>query len=121
MKTSEFFKKIKNGEAKALTVDIATQMIGKTIHYMYFGYPANKIAVKKCTISEIISEADFVHRTEPERFNSWTPDMKKSASRHLVIISNGENTFIRYNIDFNYFDEPTFTCSDGDREVYFCQ
>ena len=37
----------------------------------------------------------------------------------MLLDSDGKDKFIKTHLNMNFFDEPTFTCSDADREVYY--
>lgn len=131
MDTQEFIKKIENGEAKVLTVEVAKSLKGKRIAWMYFGYRENLNTVEELTVGDIVSELDY-QETQPLRgykskADYWrsymTPRQLDEAKTKLLLLNDkGENVYIcAYPVYDNYFEEPTFTCSDADREVYYIE
>ena len=98
MTVKEFNKKIDDGEAKILTVEIAKGLIGKHIYWTYFPDPANYQVVEELTIGGIIRE---------------------DKNTIGIVDENQNKTYIRYLEDYDTFEEPTFICSDADRPVFF--
>lgn len=127
MTTREFNKLIESGEAQVLTLSKARQLIGKTIIWSYFGYKYNGQEVFESQISEIISEYERASREEVNGFvsraaqwESWMPAHKLQATKdRFVIMDNDKYTCMFCDTKEGFFKEPTFACSDADREVYF--
>lgn len=123
---------VNNGTAKVLTIEIAKTLIGKKIRTIYFGYRGQD-GVDEFVVSGIISELDY-QRTQPidddmfaNRAEYWESYMnsrqldEKSTILKLMGI-NGYNPCIQAHCKYdNYFDEPTFTCSDADRQVFYVE
>lgn len=128
MVTSEFVKKIKNEEAKVLTVEAAKKLKGKTILWMYFGCSGNKNEVYEMIVGNIVSELEYYSTQPCEGYKSRTDywksymsegQLKEKENTLLLLDSDGNNKFIRAHLNLSFFDEPTFTCSDADKEVYY--
>ena len=126
MTTSSFISAIENGTAQVLTVTAAKSLIGKKIAWMYSGYQGNDNSVKESVIGRIVSEWDYYSEQPMEGYSSradfWNTHMSPSrieaAKQKLLILDEqGELTYMYSHSDF--FEEPTFVCSDNDREVYF--
>ena len=45
--------------------------------------------------------------------------LKEKENTLLLLDENGKNNFICAHVNSGLFDDPTFTCSDADREVYY--
>lgn len=128
MTTQEFNKKIETGEAKVLTLDMAKKLKGKKIIWTYFGY--NPQRIYEMVVGDIISEYDYC-KTEPcdgypSRSAYWdailSPERIKALKETYIILdeNNKFTTYMyMYSTFFEIFDEPTFTCSDSDRPVFF--
>lgn len=120
---------LKEGKAQVLTLVIAKQLLGKKIQTKYFGY-AGQDGTDEFTIAEILSEyqiseriADPKHGTRARYWDSYMTD-RQLAERKATLELVGPNdyrTYIRCHNPNGYFEEPTFTCSDIDREVYFVE
>lgn len=127
MTTKEFNKLIDNGEAQVLTLTKAQTLIGQKIIWTYFGYAANEQEVFESEISEIITEYERASRESAKGFasraaewESWMPAKRlQHTKERMVIMSNNKYTGIFCDTNDGYFDEPTFVCSDSDREVFF--
>lgn len=128
MTTNDFLKKIESNKANVLTVERAKRMKGKTIYWSYQGYAGNQSKVSKITIGDIVSELEY-YSTQPcegyaSRAEYWKSYMteeqlKEKENTLLLLDEEGRNQFIRAHKEYELFDEPTFTCSDADREIYF--
>ena len=133
MTNKEFIQKIDNGEAKVLTVEAAKQLKGKRILYFYFAYNINKETVKELVVGDVVSEWDF-YKTQPcpgysNRTEMWEETLEEERieehkNRLLLLSAEGDclnaedETFCIYS-DSEFFDEPTFCCTDSDVEVYY--
>lgn len=132
MNAIEFSDKIESGEAKVLTLDNAKKLKGKEIEWMYFGYERNENKVRKMVVGDIVSEFDH-YKKEPipgfaSRSDYWLSFMSDKRifevkNTFILLDEKGnDNSHIYCNAyDKNYFDVPTFTCSDADREVYYIE
>lgn len=131
MTTEEFISQIDNVTAKVLTVESAKELKGHQIAWMYFGYSGNENVVSEMVIGDIISELEY-NETQPcKGFNSraeyWRSYMDKQALEDaentlLLLDINGKCPYIKAHIGrFNIFEEPTFTCSDADRQVFYIE
>ena len=137
MKTStitarEFNQKIDNNEAAVLTVEKAKSLKGKKIAWTYFGYSSNEQVVYEMTVGEIVSSWDFHKNEKVDGFESRTaewqtwmrPDQIQDEKDKLILLDEkGENNnhIFAFTGRENCFDEPTFTCSDSDRSVFFIE
>lgn len=131
MTVREFIQKIKSGEAKVLTVETAKELRGKRIAWMYFGDKSNSLTVQEMTVGDIVSELDYMETQPCEGYNSradyWRTFMDKDrldeAKTILILLDeNGGTPFMYAHTKYhNFYDEPTFTCTDADREVYFIE
>lgn len=130
MKTSEFIQKIENGEAKVLTVEAARTLRGKRILLMYFGYEGNENEVLEMTVGDIVSEYDYYKKQPMEGYSSraayWKSYMNagqlQDTKDKLILLDeegNDSSHIYAYTNRYNFYDVPTFTCSDADREVYY--
>lgn len=130
MTTQEFNKKIENGEAKVLTVEAAKRLKGKNIIWTYFGYEANQQCLHEMTVGNILSEMDY-YETQPmkgwkSKAEYWRSYMSKSMLdkiKNTLLLLDSENsaTYIKCYPDSGIFEEPTFTCSDADRCVFYIE
>lgn len=131
MTTKEFTEKIENGEAKVLTLDAAKRLKGKKIAWMYFGYEHNSNQVSTMVVGDIVSKMAYAETEPLKGYNSraeyWrsymSPEKLKEAEETLYLLdSKGVYSYIFLFSSFmDFFDEPTFTCSDADREVYYIE
>lgn len=113
---------------KILTLNEAQQLIGKTIRTVYFGYKGQD-GEDMFTVGKILSQYDIAASEPMEGYSSraayWDSYMneyqlKQKHTNYNIMTSEGRNTFIVCHTEiYNYFETPTFTCSDADREVYF--
>lgn len=127
MTTKEFNEKIQNGEAQVLTLEKAKQLKGKRILWSYFPDRANHQEVSEMTVGNIISEWDF-NKTQPmegyaSRTDYWKSyfsqsKIEESKGKLILLDEDGRNHYIYCHTLERFFDEPTFTCSDADREVF---
>ena len=130
MTTQEFNQKIESGEAKVLTLEKAKSLIGKTIFWTYFGYRGNQQDVYETTIGNILSDMQY-NETQPlkgwsSRAEYWCSYMNKRQldevnNTLLIVDANNNNTFMYCHLIESCFDEPTFTCSDADRCVFYIE
>lgn len=128
MTTKEFNQKIENGEAKVLTVEAAKSLKGKTIVWTYFGYQGNEQSLYETQVGDIVSEMDY-YETQPmdgwkSRAEYWRSYMSKrqldEVKNTLMLLDSDNNmTFIKCHLNSGIFEEPTFTCSDEDRCVFY--
>lgn len=126
MKTDGFIHGMENGEAKVLTVEEAGKLKGKKIYRFHFGYSGNEVQEMKA--GDMVSELEYYSNQPCEGYGSRA-DYRKSymsgkrletADKTLMLSdSDGKDKFIKAHLDMNFFDEPTFTCPDADREVYY--
>lgn len=127
---NNFIKKIESGEAKVLTVETAKLLRGKRIAWMYFGYQGQN-TVKEMTVGDIISSLDY-NETQPcdgfsSRSEYWRSFMTErqldeEKTKLLLLDAGGGCPYIKsFTKYFNFYDTPTFTCSDADREVFYIE
>lgn len=125
-----FTSKIENGEAKVLTLESAQKMKGKHIAWMYFGDRANALQVEEMVVGDIVSSLDYNETLVCEGFKSrsdyWrsymtAKQLQREKDTLILLNEDGADSFIRCHMDSwkDFFNEPTFTCSDEDREVYY--
>ena len=128
MEVTEFVRKIESGEAKVLTVEAARSLEGKAIYWMYFGSHENQNQVYTCVIGNIVSEIQYYETQPCEGFSSraeyWRSYMKErqldeKENTLILLDEDGKDTLMRARLKNSFFDVPTFTCSDADRECYF--
>ena len=130
MTKKEFIQKIDSGEAKVLTIEAANLLKGHRIAWMYFGYEGNEDVVEEMVVGDIFSEFDY-NKTQPfEGYTSraayWMSCMtaaKLAETKERLLLTNaeGESTHIFCEPKSPLYDEPTFCCSDVDREVYYIE
>ena len=130
MTTKEFNQKIKDGEAKVLTLEAAKALKGKTIIWTYFGYEHNEQYLYETNVGDIISELDY-NETQPmegwksrsEYWRSYMSEAKLKQCKDTLFLLDADNqlTHINCYLYSDFFDEPTFTCSDEDRCVYYIE
>lgn len=127
---NNFIKKIESGEAKVLTVETAKLLRGKRIAWMYFGYRGQN-TVKEMTVGDIISSLDY-NETQPcdgfssrsEYWRSFMTERQLDEEKTTLLLLDADgsytyiNSFTKYS---NFYDTPTFTCSDADREVFYIE
>ena len=115
---------------EVLTVKKARELVGKTIYWTYIGYRHNEQRYEKSVIGEIVSEADWAKSQPcegyPSRWEYWKRELPRTAewaeNTLLLLDDKGKTTGIKAfcgKYDIFGYPEPTFTCSDADREVYF--
>lgn len=117
-------------DMKVLTVKKAQGLVGKTIYWTYIPYKFNEQIYETTLIGNIVKESDWA-KTQPcngydSRWDYWIKELQKDAERAentlLLLDDNGETTGIKAycgKYDMFGYPEPTFTCSDADREVYY--
>lgn len=93
---------IANKTAKVLTVDLATELKGRKIATLYFGYRGQD------GFDEFVV-GDIVKRNWIENFDPFVNEL---------FTADGRNTFIRAH---SINEGDVFTCSDTDRFVYFIE
>ena len=127
---NNFIKKIESGEAKVLTVETAKLLRGKRIAWMYFGYRGQN-TVKEMTVGDIISSLDY-NETQPcgefssrsEYWRSFMTERQLDEEKTTLLLLDADGgcpyikSFTKYS---NFYDTPTFTCSDADREVFYIE
>ena len=128
MTKKEFIQKIDSGEAKVLTIEAANLLKGHRIAWMYFGYEGNEDVVNEMTVGDILSELHY-YKTQPcegysSRAEYWKScmDAKRLADlKNRIVITDAEGKYVGIFCKPNnpLYDEPTFCCSDLDREVYY--
>lgn len=132
MKVSEFIEKIESGDAKVLTLKEARNLIGKEIYWCYFGYEHNENIVSFLKVGNIISEREYYTTIDnspvmgfENLYEYWAnkrPKAAKESDKKLMLLDScNKDTYIRCHYNNPYYKEPTFTCSDLDREVYFIE
>lgn len=128
MEVKEFIEAIESGKAQVLTLEKAKQLKGKKLLTWHPHYHANYSEVEEWTIGEIINEWEF-YKNEPmtgyeSRTAYWdsymTERQKKETKETFEILDiDGKHTYFYCHLSNPYYSEPTFTCTDADREVYF--
>lgn len=130
MTIKEFVGKINNGEASVLTLEAAKALKGDRIYWMYFGYNSNENAVSEMIVGDIVSAFDYAKKKYMEGYTSraayWesymTEEQLDEVKKKLVLLDDkGKDQGIYIHPKYNFFDEPTFTCSDADREVFYAR
>ena len=129
MTIKEFVEKINNGQANVLTLEAAKALKGDGIYWMYFGCNGNENTVSEMIVGDIVSAFDYAKKKYVEGYTSraayWesymTEEQLDEVKTQLVLLDNeGKDRGIYCHAkSFGFFDEPTFTCSDEDREVYY--
>lgn len=130
MKVNEFIQKIESKEARVLTVEAAKILKGETILWMYFGYSGNENEVYEMNVGDIVSELEYYsnrpfkgYKSHADYWKSYMSEkqLKEKENTLLLLDSDGNDKFIRANLNCDLFNEPTFTYSDADREVYYVE
>ena len=140
MKTNDFIRLIDEGKAKVLTLQAAKELKGKPIYWMYFGYKENENTVVETKVGEITTKYEVAKNTKvmdyltgqpSEKYSSqlemWEKEgyntfIKEALETQVLLDANGINTNIVILPDNDtWFDEPTFTCSDADRCVFYIE
>lgn len=125
-------KAIQNGTAKVLTLEIAKTLIGKKIQTKYFGYKGQN-GIETFVVGGFKTEmqlaAERRYTCNYWKFKNFaqywlsymTPNQIEEKETTIILTKKGgKPTFIRCQSKLNnFYSEPTFTCSDADREVYF--
>jgi hypothetical protein len=116
---------------QVLTLEMAKQLKGQKIATTHPVYRANTAVVTEFVVGEIISEWDLAAKNvDPKNFPQgnqqlyWASYMSEDRIQEAkntlnLLAEDGTNNYIRCHIGSGYFSEPTFTCSDADREVYY--
>lgn len=132
--TKEEFKEKMTGEdlegLEVLTLDKAMSLIGKKIMWSYYPDRANSIVVEETTIGAIRNAWAMAKETLEED-GAMAERLKKSFSRDflkkyykdmfIILDDKRKDIHIRCDVNSVLFDEPTFTCSDGDRRVFYTE
>jgi hypothetical protein len=127
---SLFTSKIEKKEANVLTLESARKIKGKRIAWMYYGDRANYLKVEEMVVGDIVSSLDYNETQVCEGFKSrsdyWrsymtAKQLQREKDMLILLNADGTDSFIRCHMDGwkDFFNEPTFTCSDEDREVYY--
>lgn len=116
-------------DAKILTIDETRGLTGKKIRWTYPADRANSPDMRECIVGDIITEYQLAERTPMKGYSSqaewWekckTPEALQEKKETFVILdSDGQPTWMRLYPGWRrFFQEPTFTCSDANRPVYF--
>ena len=125
----KFIECIDNGEAQVLTVEKAKALKGKRIYWMYFGYEGNENSVNEMTVGDIVTQYEY-NKSQPMKgypsrtayWESYMTNEKLQDIKDILVLLDvdGTNNYIYASTGRNnFFDEPTFTCSDADRSVFF--
>lgn len=126
--TDVFIGKINTGEAQVLTVKAAEQLKGKRIAWFYFGNPSNESQVFQMVVGDVISKFDYYSNQPCDGYTSraayWQSYMSEErlleTQRTLMLLEkDGSDPHIYCHQSL--YKEPTFTCSDEDREVYYIE
>lgn len=108
-----------------LTAQKAKELKGKTILWSYMGY--NPTEVEELVVGDFISEYDYYkhqpckgYKSRTDEWESWMTDEQIQRKKETLILldEKGRDTCIRVHC-CGFYREPTCTCSDADREVYF--
>lgn len=127
MTTQEIFSK-----NQVLTVDKAKELIGKKIACTSAEYKANQPIVSEFTPHVIISEwsnAATMEYTQggwnnyQEYWASYMTERQIDEKKtNLLLFGNDGKCYFKAHTKYsNFYDEPTFTGSDADREVYYVE
>lgn len=125
---------INNHQAPHLTVEVAKQLKGRRIASMYFGYNGQD-GYNDFVIGDVVSEYDYYQNLKEEHFQESSSKYKNRTEywesymsneqilirKHTMILldENYSNRLHYYAYNCGFFEEPTFTCSDADRVVFF--
>lgn len=128
MTTTEIF-----AANQVLTLEIAKTLKGKKIATTHPVYRANTPSVTEFVVGEIISEWDLAAKNvDLKNFPQgnqqlyWASYMSEERIQEQkntlnLLAADGTDNYIRCHLYTGYFEQPTFTCSDADREVYFVE
>ena len=129
---AQFNTLIKNGIAKVLTVSAAKELKGKRIAWTYHGYELNEQQVYVSSVGDILDAVELAERdtsiksfpNRAEEWKSWMSEKKFNEMKgelHLLDTDGDSTYMVAYTANdwAGIYNEPTFTCSDADREVYF--
>lgn len=133
MKTTEITTKEIFEKGQVLSLAKAEAMVGKTIAITSPEYKANTPDVRIFTIGKFQSEWDWAaeqpycndnFKSYQEYWKSYmTPEQIATRKSKLFLLDTegkvraGAET----NLSRSFYNEPTFTGSDADREVYFIE
>jgi hypothetical protein len=113
-----------------LTLAEVNNLLGKKLIGTYPVYKGNEPEVVEFTITGYISEWDkAAHDTSAEGFANrqeyWktimTPERIQECKNKLCLLTaeGNHSQFFYCQLNNDNFDEPSFTCGDADRPVYF--
>lgn len=115
-------------DMEVLTVAKARTLIGKTIEWTYIGYRYNPQQYYRSTVGSIVTGEELA-RKEPmdgyeSRWDYWVKKVPRALYEErntlYLLDERGKKTYMVAHCNkYNFYPEPTFTCSDADREVYF--
>jgi hypothetical protein len=118
---------------QVLTVAKAIELKGRKIATTNAEYSGNKCCVNVFTIGEIVSQWELAEKDSDTRFapfksqaDYWlsymNEDQIEERKTNLVLLSEeGGQWHVAHTKYSNFYNEPTFTGSDADREVYFVE
>jgi hypothetical protein len=125
MTTQEIFK-----ANQILTLEKAKELKGKKIFTTNAEYKANRPTVNEFVVGRIISQWDLALLEECPGFNNrqeyWlsymNPNQIDECKEKLILLDiNGKKIHVAHTGRYNFYNEPTFTGSDADREVYYIE
>lgn len=112
MTAQEIFK---NG--KVLTMETAKTLAGKKIKTAYFGYRGQD-GVDEFVVGKIVPSESLWANQDPDFIKRM---IKSYGECFELLAEDGRATAIRCYPKSYEFSEPTFHCSDSDREVFFVE
>lgn len=112
---------------QVLTVDIAKELIGKTIAVTNSEDRANRADVRICTVLGIETEFEAAKRNHQETYGNqqamWIAENNERAieraQKRLKLIYEGENPYATCDDSTHCLPAGTFFGSDADREIYY--
>lgn len=122
---------------QVLTLAKAKELHGKTIACTSAEYKGNAVHVTTFIVGDVISEwDDAATRAYPDQHGKYTQyatfqeywqsymtveQIDERKTTLLLLDSAGEQQFKAHTKYFNFYEVPTFTGSDADREVYYME
>jgi hypothetical protein len=114
---------------QALTLKKAKQLVGKTIACTSSEYKGNNPVVTIFRIMDIASEWDLATQEVAPGYNNrqdyWKSFMTIARITELQstfrLIGEDGRAYFRAHSALSHFEEPTFSGSDADREVFFIE
>ena len=119
---------------QVLTIARANALKGKTIAVTHPVYSGNQNTVEVITVGDVLSHWDYAatqpyaNDKYPNRQAHWRSYMSEEQiniykGRMLLLNAAGESTYIVAHMNENncFGGRDVFTCSDADREVYYCE